>query len=53
MKFTPEKGTIEIRCELLRPDNDGNQFIRIEVIDSGIGISDNDMAKMFKLFGCV
>ena len=27
LKFTPEKGKIEIKCKLLKPDDDENQFI--------------------------
>ena len=33
--------------------DDGNQFLEISVIDSGIGIKEEDQNKLFKLFGYI
>lgn len=37
--------------QVFKPEQDGRDKIVISVIDSGIGISKNDKAKLFKLFG--
>jgi len=47
LKFT-EKGKVEIRVSII----DG-EFLEVKVIDSGIGIKQEDQAKLFKLFGFV
>ncbi len=44
MKFTPEQGTITIR---LKP---GEEFINVEITDSGIGISEADIPRLFDEF---
>ncbi|WP_445475587.1 PAS domain S-box protein [Methanococcoides methylutens] len=44
LKFTPEKGTITIET---RPMND---MVQIDVIDTGIGISEENMKKLFQPF---
>ncbi len=44
VKFTPENGTISIMAE-----KQENQTIRINIKDSGIGISDNDLNKLFRI----
>jgi signal transduction histidine kinase len=44
IKFTPEGGTIRVRTSL---DGEG---LRIEVIDTGIGISSVDMERLFQPF---
>ncbi len=44
MKFTPQNGEIIIR---VKP---GKEFITVEVVDSGIGISSDDLAKIFDEF---
>jgi len=44
VKFTPERGTISVRAML---DNDKVNF---EVADTGIGISEEDVAKLFDEF---
>ena len=45
LKFTDEGGTITIstHCD--------SEFIHISVEDTGIGISEQDQKKLFKLFG--
>ena len=45
LKFTPSKGQITIRVGLM------DQKIEIQVEDSGIGISQLDQQKLFKMFG--
>jgi PAS domain S-box-containing protein len=42
IKFTPEGGRVEVR---VRPD--GDQHFRVEVRDSGIGISPEDQRRLF------
>ena len=49
VKFTPEKGSIRLGARLLSLDGD-LCTIRIEVIDSGIGISDEQKARIFASF---
>ncbi|MBP2312123.1 hybrid sensor histidine kinase/response regulator [Azospirillum soli] len=48
VKFTPS-GSVKIRAELARFE-DGRATIRITVIDTGIGISKDDQAKLFRPF---
>ena len=48
LKFTSKVGKIIIVCSLVR-END--HFLQISVEDTGIGISEEDQAKLFKLFG--
>lgn len=50
LKFTFE-GYILLKAEAKQ--NDGDHFIQIEVVDSGIGIKQEDQPKLFKLFGMV
>jgi signal transduction histidine kinase len=44
IKFTPEGGAINVR---VRPDGDG---VRVEVIDTGVGITPADQRKLFNPF---
>jgi signal transduction histidine kinase/CheY-like chemotaxis protein/HPt (histidine-containing phosphotransfer) domain-containing protein len=48
LKFT-EKGRIEIRAELLGRA-DGEERVRFSVTDTGIGISEEDQARLFQPF---
>jgi signal transduction histidine kinase/CheY-like chemotaxis protein/CHASE3 domain sensor protein/HPt (histidine-containing phosphotransfer) domain-containing protein len=48
LKFT-EKGCIEIKAELLGRA-DGEERVRFSVIDTGIGISEEDQARLFQPF---
>ena len=47
VKFTPERGRIEIRAGLKSDD----KTLRIEVTDTGCGIAENDKEKIFEKFG--
>ena len=47
VKFTPEDGRIEVNAELI------GQVLRVEVIDTGAGIKQQDQSKLFKMFGCI
>jgi signal transduction histidine kinase len=49
VKFTPEYGTVSLDAALVRIE-DGVCTLRIEVSDSGIGISREQMAKLFSSF---
>jgi len=46
IKFTPEKGRVSLSAEKLDESN-GDITLRIEVADSGIGISDEQQKKLF------
>ena len=48
LKFT-ERGRIEVKIIEFRVD--GENFLKIKVFDTGIGISKNDIPKLFKMFG--
>jgi len=49
IKFTPESGKIELNVEKL-DEKDGELTLRIEVADSGIGISPEQQKKLFTSF---
>jgi two-component system, OmpR family, phosphate regulon sensor histidine kinase PhoR len=44
VKYTPEKGTIRIEA------SKGNNFIKVDVIDSGIGIPEEHIPRIFERF---
>ena len=48
IKFTDRDGKITIIVE-----NCPDQFLRLSVVDNGIGIKDKDQDKLFKLFGSI
>lgn len=45
IKYTPPEGVIEINSEIK------NDFIKISIVDTGIGITKGEMEKIFKQFG--
>jgi PAS domain S-box-containing protein len=49
VKFTPEKGSVCLNA-LLVEEKDGMCTLRIEVVDTGIGISDEQKARLFQSF---
>jgi signal transduction histidine kinase/DNA-binding response OmpR family regulator len=49
VKFTPEKGTIKLTAALIKEEQN-LCTIKIEVMDSGIGISEEQKAKLFGSF---
>jgi CheY-like chemotaxis protein/two-component sensor histidine kinase len=49
VKFTPEQGTVSLAADLVKNEN-GKCLIRITVTDSGIGISEDQQAKLFSSF---
>ena len=48
LKFT-EQGFVKIVAEIIMKD--GSQYLKISVIDSGVGIAKDNQDKLFKLFG--
>ena len=46
LKFT-ERGSVHIKVQVI------NEFLRIAVIDTGIGIPEEHQNKLFKLFGFI
>lgn len=53
IKFTPEGKRITIICKKVTDNENSNGEIQVLVQDEGIGISDEDMQKLFKLFGYI
>jgi signal transduction histidine kinase/DNA-binding response OmpR family regulator len=49
VKFTPEDGSVTLNAQLLR-EEDGICTIQISVIDTGIGISEEQQIKLFRSF---
>mmetsp|Transcript_42655 Transcript_42655/g.65430 ORF Transcript_42655/g.65430 Transcript_42655/m.65430 type:complete len:176 (-) Transcript_42655:486-1013(-) len=54
VKFTKEKGKILITVEYQRKSAQAeSNFLRISVMDSGLGIKEQDKGKLFRLFGSI
>ena len=49
VKFTPENGTISLSAELLSEEDDVCE-IRFDVVDTGVGIDDEQQTRLFKPF---
>ncbi len=49
VKFTPEEGSVSLKASLLE-ENDGVYTLRFEVADTGIGISKEQQARLFRAF---
>jgi len=48
-KFTPSRGTITVRISQPK-ENQNSGFVQLEVVDSGSGISENDVPNVFNRF---
>ncbi|HRZ97021.1 MAG TPA: two-component regulator propeller domain-containing protein [Paludibacter sp.] len=49
-KFTPEKGKIEVSISLVQRLNEESKQLKISVLDTGIGIPEKDLDKVFDRF---
>ncbi|MEO1012902.1 MAG: ATP-binding protein [Bacteroidota bacterium] len=49
-KFTPENGSVHFRASLMNSAQDGSESVKIEVKDTGKGISGPEMDKIFDRF---
>ncbi len=47
LKFTSQEGSVEVRLELVKGEGQG---VRVSVIDSGIGIKDEDLERIFNKY---
>ena len=50
VKYTPDGGTITITINLLDALEDADRFVEIRVTDTGIGISAEDLSRIFEKF---
>ena len=50
LKFTPKGGRITVRAGLLRDPREDGDMLRVEVADTGIGISKEDLARLARPF---
>ena len=51
LKFTDRDGKIMLLVEKLNREN--AEFLRISVVDSGVGIKKEDQGRLFKMFGSI
>jgi signal transduction histidine kinase len=51
LKFT-KKGRVQTNIEIITSE-DNHKYLKISVIDTGIGIPEKNQDKLFKLFGFV
>ena len=54
LKFTV-KGSVKMVIEIINrgTQNDSRKCLKVQVVDTGVGISDQNQQKLFKLFGFV
>ncbi|MDR1664207.1 MAG: response regulator [Clostridiales bacterium] len=50
VKFTPEEGSLWLTAKLLSDEPDGSCTIQVDVRDTGIGISEDQMMRLFTSF---
>lgn len=53
LKYSPQESTVTLRLEYLRRENDSRHHLRLEVIDEGPGIPEQDRARIFDKFEVV
>lgn len=49
-KFTPEGGQVSVLLNILKQDDKGDNLLEIKIIDTGIGIPDDKLEKIFEPF---
>jgi signal transduction histidine kinase len=52
LKFTTT-GFVKVVVRIIEDETSGDNELEISVVDSGIGISEEDQSKLFKLFGFI
>lgn len=53
IKFTPLNGSIEVKIDkIITSTKNWNKFLQVSVIDSGIGIPEEELNNMFKIETC-
>ena len=52
LKFT-QNGKVQTNIEIIKDEGTDKKFLKISVIDTGIGIPKENQDKLFKLFGFV
>jgi signal transduction histidine kinase len=50
IKYTPDGGAIRLAAQILVADKQGLKFVRVSVADTGIGIAQEDLARIFEKF---
>ncbi len=50
VKFTPEKGSVRLNIKLQETLSEAEDIILMEVVDTGIGLTDEQIARLFKPF---
>ena len=53
IKFSRDNGQVCISCRTSQRDTEGQQKLDIVIEDRGVGISEENQAKLFKMFGQV
>ncbi|MBI3591859.1 MAG: PAS domain S-box protein [Candidatus Melainabacteria bacterium] len=51
IKYSPDGGVVTIKVSTLKNDQNVKDRLKIEVIDQGVGIKENDLPKIFTKFG--
>ena len=50
IKYNNNGGTVKIKTEIIQSNIDTNNFVRVSIIDNGIGINEDNISKIFTPF---